>query len=240
METLQEWHTPTVIELVIPEEWRPVVGYEGYYEVSNTGKVKSLARTCRSRGNGTRSVLERVLKPSITSHGRLVVRLQRLHKDDDAIMPYVHSLELTAFIGPRPPGMECRHLNGDPQDNRLINLTWGTRQENANDKMRHGTQAKGDSHYARTQPWRVARGDCQGCVKLTKWNILIDIPILSARGWPQRWIAKEFSVHYSTIHAVFTGKTWAWLYEEAPPEFTPETDQIYLGIRGMMVIDGLN
>ncbi len=50
----------------------------------------------------------------------------------------VHHLVLEAFVGPRPEGMECRHLNGDPFDNRPENLAWGTRSENALDKVRHG------------------------------------------------------------------------------------------------------
>ena len=51
----------------------------------------------------------------------------------------VHRLVLEAFVGPRPEGMVARHLNGDPGDNRLENLAWGTQSENNYDKVRHGT-----------------------------------------------------------------------------------------------------
>lgn len=62
---------------------------------------------------------------------------------------YIHRLVLETFIGPCPPGMECRHLNGNPSDNRLVNLTWGTPHEQALDKLRHGTHKgflNGESH----------------------------------------------------------------------------------------------
>jgi hypothetical protein len=50
----------------------------------------------------------------------------------------VHTLVLLAFRGPCPPGMMCRHLNGDKTDNRLENLVWGTAAENNADMVRHG------------------------------------------------------------------------------------------------------
>ncbi|MDE2095631.1 MAG: HNH endonuclease [Patescibacteria group bacterium] len=56
----------------------------------------------------------------------------------------VHRLVLEAFIGPCPPGMECRHLNGNRSDNRLENLCWGTRIENVEDKRKHGTILRGE------------------------------------------------------------------------------------------------
>ena len=51
----------------------------------------------------------------------------------------VHELVLLAFVGAKPPKHECRHLNGDPADNRLENLAWGTRSENIKDAVAHGT-----------------------------------------------------------------------------------------------------
>lgn len=55
----------------------------------------------------------------------------------------VHRLVLLAFVGPRPDGHVCRHLNGKPLDNRLSNLAWGTHAENAQDAVLHGTVGKG-------------------------------------------------------------------------------------------------
>ena len=56
----------------------------------------------------------------------------------------VHRLVLLAFAGPCPKGMECRHLDGNPQNNNFSNLCWGTHQENMDDRVRHGTLACGD------------------------------------------------------------------------------------------------
>lgn len=57
---------------------------------------------------------------------------------------FVHRLVLMTFVGPLPPGQECRHLNGDRTDNRLSNLAWGTRIENMQDRKRHGTDDAGE------------------------------------------------------------------------------------------------
>lgn len=62
----------------------------------------------------------------------------------------VHQLVLEAFVGLCPDGMECRHLNGVRDDNRLENLCWGTRKENQNDKIVHGNSLKGERNpYAK-------------------------------------------------------------------------------------------
>jgi len=59
-------------------------------------------------------------------------------------MAYVHRLVLEAFVGPCPDGMECRHLNGNPSDNRLENLSWGTHKENGEDMVAHDRSTKGE------------------------------------------------------------------------------------------------
>lgn len=107
------------------ENWLPISGYVGYYEISDHGRVKSLHREPY-----------RILKPFPNGSGHLLVDL-RVAGTRRTVQ--VHLLAMHAFVGPPPEGMECRHLNGDPQDNRLENLQYGTRSENIHDSVRHGT-----------------------------------------------------------------------------------------------------
>lgn len=102
--------------------WKPVPGYEGLYEVSDQGQV----RTFRRGANG------RLLKPGRMPSGHLSVSLGKRNSQ------CVHRLVLIAFVGPALDKYECLHINGDPSDNRLQNLRWGTRSENIKDKTRHG------------------------------------------------------------------------------------------------------
>jgi NUMOD4 motif-containing protein/HNH endonuclease len=210
-----EWHTPTIVEMIIPEEWKPVVGFEGCYEVSNYGRVKNLARQVR-HGNGMRLVNERILKFMIEETGRQAVNLCKSGKP---INQRVHTLVLTAFDKPRPPGPQCRHLNGDPSDTRLINLCWGTHLENQEDKRRHGNLRQGENHWL---------------TKLTKWQVLIDIPVMNARGLLQREIANELGISRTTFELILSGANWGHLYQTPPPVFTPEIEQKYVAIRGTM------
>ncbi len=192
-----EWHTPTVTELIISEEWRSVIGYEGLYEVSNYGRVKVSDRTVHHPKGGQRFAKGRILKPC----GRHYLGVG-IHKNGISRRESVHALELAAFVGPCPEGQQCRHLNGDPRDNRLINLVWGSAQANREDQKRHGTQTQGERHHR---------------AKLTKWNVLIDIPVLTARGMTLTQMADELHVSRSTIHLILTGKIWNHLYERTVP-----------------------
>lgn len=75
------------------------------------------------------------LKPTPQSRGHLAIWLGRERQR------FVHCIVLEAFIGPCPEGMECRHLDGNPANNRIGNLKWGTPAENHADSVRHGTAA---------------------------------------------------------------------------------------------------
>jgi hypothetical protein len=118
------------------EQWRPVGGHEGWYEVSDHGRVRSIPRV-RQRGNGSPMSLQgRVLKGIPDPDGYLYVTVS--HADGHRRRRPIHQLVLAAFVGPMPQGQETRHLDGDPANNRLENLCYGTSLENAEDQRRHG------------------------------------------------------------------------------------------------------
>ena len=118
------------------EKWKDVVGYGGLYEVSNQGHVRSLDRESIDSSGRKRSTKGRMLKGSKRESGyRHVI----LYQGDSRKTKLVHRLVLEAFVGPAPKGMACRHLNGDPTDNRLENLAWGTTSTNNRDMVTHGT-----------------------------------------------------------------------------------------------------
>jgi len=174
------------------EQWKPVVGFEDYYEVSDLGRVKGLPReTMRVDGIWHRR-RERILKPHRFSRHSQHLRLS-LQVECVKTARLAHHLVLEAFVGLCPAGQEARHLNDIASDNRLVNLVWGTRQENMDDKVRLGTKLLG----SRT-----------GLAKLRE----TDIPMIRAArasGEMVGDIARRYSVTSPSISAILSGKTWS-------------------------------
>lgn len=79
-------------------------------------------------------------RPSVQKHEKGYRKVYLRH-GGKTYPKLIHQLVLMAFVGPRPEGMMCRHLNGDPKDNRLENLKWGTNRENTQDRIEHGRMA---------------------------------------------------------------------------------------------------
>jgi hypothetical protein len=131
-------HGETVNHSRTEEHWLPVLGYEGLYEVSDLGRIRSVNRIVQTR-LGKRLYKGKILKITSGSAGHLKVILSQRGIQRNFT---VHKLVLEAFVGPRPEGMECCHNNGSPTDNRLINLRWDTRSNNAYDAVRHGVHGK--------------------------------------------------------------------------------------------------
>lgn len=119
------------------ERWLPVPGFEGRYEVSDQGRVRSLPRVVatRRRGQTVTHIPGRILKGSLSSYRYLEVRL---HKDGVATVRRVHRLVLEAFVGPCPEGMEGCHNDDNTLNNQLPNLRWDTHAENNRDQVRRG------------------------------------------------------------------------------------------------------
>ena len=109
------------------EEWRPVVGYEGQYEVSSLGRVRSL-----SSG--------KMLSTRVGSGG--YTRVTLCHRAF-----HVHKLVAGAFLGPCPNRQEVRHLDGDRTNCGLSNLCYGTRSENHHDCYEYGGRHSGGKLY---------------------------------------------------------------------------------------------
>lgn len=123
------------------EVWKDIPDYEGLYQVSNLGRVKSLRRKVsfvnRWGQDAQRTVPEKIRAATVhPNRGHLFVIL---HKEGKRRKWHVHTLVLTAFVGPCPEGMQCLHGDGDPKNNRVENLRWGTPSENSLDSVRHGT-----------------------------------------------------------------------------------------------------
>lgn len=114
------------------EMWLPAVGWEGIYEVSDLGRVRSVPRI-NSRGWRERG---RIRKPSADGSGYYQISLWSNNRGRNK---HVHVLVAEAFYGPRPVGMEVRHLDGDRRNNVASNLRWGTDSENKMDTVLHGT-----------------------------------------------------------------------------------------------------
>lgn len=150
------------------ETWKPVPGYEGRYEVSDMGRVRSLPHYVRlvAHGKETRRLSPgRILRPGAQKSGHVTVSLGRHNSRP------VHQLVLEAFVGPRPAAPEgslvdILHLNSNPKDNRLTNLRYGTRAENIRQDLEEGKRRlteehrqalrEGRSHYQITDEHREA------------------------------------------------------------------------------------
>jgi hypothetical protein len=124
----------------MPEQWRDIPGYEGSYQVSDLGRVRSLTRTTEFSDGRKRTFQGQVLKPVWRGRKREYAHVVlKMGYQVEKKQWYVHRLVLLAFVGPCPEGLEARHGSGGSKDNRLVNLSYGTSSQNTQDRYRDGT-----------------------------------------------------------------------------------------------------
>ena len=119
------------------EVWKPVKGYEGLYEVSNLGRIKSLERTTLAK-NAKKSyvVKQRILKQALNNQGYPTVCLSKNGKHNTF---KVHAVVAPAFLKKKPNDQVVRHGAGGQLDNSVQNLSYGTHEDNERDKIRDKT-----------------------------------------------------------------------------------------------------
>ena len=175
------------------EIWRPVVGYEDAYEVSNLGRVRSKDRVvkqkCRWGGSMHKLYKGRCIKIAVDERGRHFVSLWKLCSLERRP---VSDLVAAAFIGPRPDGMFVCHCDGNPSHNAASNLRYDTAAGNEADKKLHGTYLYGERAPA---------------AKLTEEQAK---DVLASRRSGVA-LAKMYNVTPAAISAIRTGKNWPHL-----------------------------
>src|SRR5580765_235706 len=130
------------VVFVEDEEWRDVPGFEGLYQASNTGLIKSLERIVENSHTGykpgKKTIKERILRPSITGSISLC-------KDGKSYSFHLANVILRSFIGPPSNEAErnARHLDDNTKNNNLSNLAWGSHQDNYNDGVRNNRHGAG-------------------------------------------------------------------------------------------------
>lgn len=171
------------------EEWRQVVGYEGYYSVSSIGRVRSESRTVPHRGCGSVRIAGKMKNTAPNSWG---YKQAKLCRNGSGELRLVHRLVVEAFSGPIPAGMEINHKNGVKTDNRLCNLEVVTPKENI--------------HHAHASGLTSNRGDTHRMAKLCRESVA-EIR-LRAGETTQAALANEYGVSPSTISRVLSGDVW--------------------------------
>jgi HNH endonuclease/NUMOD4 motif-containing protein len=182
------------------ERWLPIPGYEGFYDVSDCGRVRAWFG-----GRWRRPLTE----PKILSSKAKKYPAVSLSKDGRRRNFRVHVLVLTAFVGPAPPHHEGCHEDGTKTNNRLGNLRWDTRKGNMADASRHGT----------TRGKSVPKGEAHVNARLTS----DDVRCIRAEPRTRNVIpmlARCFGVSVSTINKIRGRDLWAHLPEPAQTNAT--------------------
>lgn len=166
------------------EVWKDVIGYEGLYQISNFGNVKSLGNSFSRK--------ERFLKLSPQSKGYLTVVLQ---KNGKRKMMLVHRLVAEYFVSNLNDKLQVNHINGIKTNNRAENLEWVSHRENLDHAIKNNLTLKGEENRNS---------------KLKDVDV-IKIHYLLQKGVTTKELSESYNVSYSTIDSIRTNRYWKHL-----------------------------
>ena len=182
------------------EEWKPVVGFEESYKVSNHGRVKSLARIVPVPPHPNKKTLlqkvqEKILKPYICKNSYHHVTL---YKNGRGYNRSIHRLVLQSFVGIPEEGKECCHNDGNGLNNKIDNLRWDTRTNNNLDTVKHG------NHYKNT---KGCRGSESVNAKFTEKDVINIRSVNRYRGYVSH-MAELYGVTKSCVWNIIYRYSW--------------------------------
>lgn len=173
------------------EIWKPIVGFEGYYEISNHGLIRGVDRCYEIVKPGIAPYLMRFKGRPIKRHlyrGRYSVNLPKRSK---YTRQFVAALVMEAFSGPRPEGCYVCHRDGCSTNDHLDNLYYGTPKQNSDDARRHGTIVRGSKI-----PWS----------HLTECDVK-EIRLNSVR-MKQAEISEIYKISQTQVSRIINNKQW--------------------------------
>lgn len=172
------------------EYWADVLGYEGFYKISNKGRVKSLYRLVESPIRGMVPRYSNVLKQHINPYGYLCTQL---HKNGKHQNFRIHRLIALAFI-PNPENKETiNHKDGNKLNNEISNLEWATRAENTRHAWKNGLT-------------KAVLGEKNGACKFSDATIKKIREYVSRTNKTYKECGMMFGVSESYVGAIITGK----------------------------------
>lgn len=174
------------------ETWKPVKSYEGYYEVSNLGRVRSVERTILIKNNQYRKYKSVMLKPTLDTHGYMSVSLVR---DNKAKTHTIYRLMAEAFI-PNPDNLPCvNHKDGNKLNDDIFNLEWCTYSENIKHAYKNHLKRSGEQHCKHKLTWKD--------VDFIRKNY-----IPRDKTFGMRALGRKFNVGSSTVSQVIHNICW--------------------------------
>lgn len=172
------------------EVWKDIPGYNGLYQASDQGRIKSLPKAWVVRNGGLHTTTERILKQNNSCHGYCAVSLR---KNNITSRVLVHRIIMLTFFGKSK--LQVNHIDGVKDNNKLANLEYCTCSENHKHAFKIGLYSKkGESHHM---------------AKLTEQQVL-EIRSLSGKVKQGHWnqLAKSLNVHRNTLYAARVKKNW--------------------------------
>lgn len=172
------------------EEWRDIPGFEGYYQASSAGRIRSLDRVQEMDGRWGRFKRKkhgRIVRPHAGRHGYMLTALCR---DSEKTKTSVHRVVCETFHGPCPSDAhQVAHIDGVRENNAPHNLRWVTQSENERDKVKHGTYHHGGQKLtaADVRTIKAHPDDCENA------------------------LAERFGVSDATIRDIRAQRTWRWV-----------------------------